>query len=321
MLSSGPVCRAVAAGPTAAPGDFVEVHYTGKLDSGEVFDSSREREPLSFQVGGGKVIPGFDAAVTGLEIGGTRTQRVPPEQGYGDRNPEAVLAVPRDGTPEGIQAGVTVQLSNGMQARIDKVTDTEVVLDLNHELAGQILNFDVELMALTKGDNLQTATFAAGCFWGPELAFQRIPGVVTTATGYSQGESPDVTYEQVCSGTTGHAEVVQVLYNPDEVSYEKLLETFTSVHNPTQLNRQGGDVGTQYRSGIYTHNEEQAAAAQAHLDKLNEKLGGTVVTEVEPLKNYTEAEPHHQQYLARGGRFGQPQSPAKGCSDPIRCYG
>jgi peptide-methionine (S)-S-oxide reductase len=299
----------------------VEVHYTGRLESGEVFDSSREREPLSFQVGGGKVIAGFDAAVTGLEVGGTRTQRVPPEQAYGERNPEAVISVPKDNAPEGVEAGTQVGLSNGLTARITEVTDTEVTLDINHELAGQTLNFEVELMALTKGDSLQTATFAAGCFWGPELAFQRVPGVVSTATGYSQGDAPDVTYEQVCSGNTGHAEVVQVLYNPDEVSYQQLLEVFTSIHNPTQLNRQGGDVGTQYRSGIYTHSDEQAAAAKQHLEKLNAELGGTVVTEVEPIRNYTVAEPNHQQYLAGGGRFGQPQSPAKGCNDPIRCYG
>lgn len=110
-------------------------------------------------------------------------------------------------------------------------------------------------------------------------------------------------------------------YDPSLVSYEALLDTFWAKHDPTTPNRSGNDVGPQYRSGIYYHTEEQRALAQASLDRQNAKLGGSVVTELEEVKNWVEAEDYHQQYLAKGGRFGQPQSTAKGCTDPIRCYG
>ncbi len=125
----------------------------------------------------------------------------------------------------------------------------------------------------------------------------------------------------MCQGNTGHNEVVQVVYDKGEISYDALLDAFFAKHDPTTLNRQGNDVGEQYRSGIYYHTAEQKAAAMAALARYNEKLSGQVVTEIEEIKNFTRAEEYHQQYLSRGGRFGRPQSPAKNCSDPIRCYG
>jgi peptide-methionine (S)-S-oxide reductase len=139
--------------------------------------------------------------------------------------------------------------------------------------------------------------------------------------GYCQGQKQGVTYEEVCSGSTGHNEVVLVSYDPDEVPFSNLLEAFFKKHDPTTLNRQGNDVGEQYRSGIYYFDEAQRADAEAAIATLNEKLGGQVVTEVEEIRNYTVAEEYHQQYLEKGGRFGRPQSARKQCTDPIRCYG
>ncbi|GLC44806.1 hypothetical protein PLESTF_001097900 [Pleodorina starrii] len=306
---------------TAKPGDYVHVHYTGTLDDGSTFDSSRGRDPLEFVIGAGKVIKGFDVAVTGLEVGGTRKQRIEPADAYGEADPNAVISFPISQAPDGLKAGMQVQLSNGMVASVKSVDKEVVTLDLNHELAGKALTFDVELVKLVPSERLHRATFGAGCFWGPELAFQRVPGVLATEVGYSNGAATNPTYEDVCGGNTGHAEVVQVMYDPDEVSYDRLLEEFWSRHNPTQLNRQGNDVGTQYRSAIFTHTAEQLEVALKSKAAVQAKFNEPIVTQVEPIDNYHPAEPYHQQYLARGGRFGKPQNPNKGCNDPIRCYG
>eukprot|EP00884_Botryococcus_braunii_P016469 jgi/Botrbrau1/3505/Bobra.341_2s0034.1 len=308
----------------AAPGDFVKVHYTGTLDNGETFDSSRGREPLAFILGEGEVIQGFDDAVSGLGLGETRKQRIPAERAYGEWKEELTAEIPRTALPpaaSGLVEGNMVRMANGLTARVTKVTDDSITIDCNPALAGQPLTFDVELVELVKEDELQKATFGAGCFWGPELAFQRVPGVVATCVGYSQGDKQEPTYEEVCSGDTGHAEVVQVVYNSKEVSYKDLLDTFWNHHNPTQLNRQGNDVGTQYRSGIYVHSPEQREFALASKEERQASLKEPIVTEVEEIKNFFKAEPYHQSYLARGGRNGNPQNPAKGCTDPIRCYG
>uniref|UniRef100_A0A7N0TJ95 peptide-methionine (S)-S-oxide reductase n=1 Tax=Kalanchoe fedtschenkoi TaxID=63787 RepID=A0A7N0TJ95_KALFE len=168
----------------------------------------------------------------------------------------------------------------------------------------------------------QLAQFGAGCFWGVELAFQRLPGVVKTEVGYSQGHVPDPDYRLVCSGTTKHAEVVRVEFDPNQCPYSNLLDLFWSRHDPTTLNRQGGDVGTQYRSGIYYYSQEQERLAKESLAaKQNELKDQKIVTEILPARRFYRAEEYHQQYLAKGGRNGQKQSAQKGCNDPIRCYG
>ncbi|KAL9250121.1 Peptide methionine sulfoxide reductase-like protein [Drosera capensis] len=167
----------------------------------------------------------------------------------------------------------------------------------------------------------QFAQFGAGCFWGVELAFQRVPGVTKTEVGYSQGRVDDPSYEDVCSGTTGHSEVVRVMYDVSLCGYERLLEVFWERHDPTTLNRQGNDVGTQYRSGIYYYSPEQEKAARESLEQHQKLLNRKIVTEILPAKKFYRAEEYHQQYLAKGGRFGFKQSAAKGCNDPIRCYG
>ncbi|KAK9045012.1 hypothetical protein V6N11_058902 [Hibiscus sabdariffa] len=167
----------------------------------------------------------------------------------------------------------------------------------------------------------QFAQFGAGCFWGVELTFQRVPGVTKTEVGYSQGLLHNPSYEDVCSGTTNHNEVVRVQYDPKECSFDTLLDVFWAFHDPTTLNRQGNDVGTQYRSGIYFYTPEQETAARESLEKQQKLLNRKIVTEVLPAKKFYPAEEYHQQYLAKGGRFGFKQSAEKGCNDPIRCYG
>lgn len=316
------LAAATAEQTVAAPGDFVQVHYTGTLDDGTQFDSSRGREPLEFTVGDNRVIKGFSEIVEGLAQGGSRKQRISPESAYGQKRADLVVQVPASSAPkEKLPVGAQVQLSNGMLAKVLEVTDEQITIDANPELAGQSLTFDVELVKLQKAGELEQATFGAGCFWGPQLLFQRVPGVVQTAVGYSNGETDNPTYDEVCSGMTGHAEVVQVTYNPKETSYEQLLEIWLENHDPTTLNRQGGDTGSQYRSGIYTHTEEQEQIAEKFLKRAQSKFKDPIVSEVAPVSKYAGAEVHHQEYLARGGRFGKAQNPAKGCSDPIRCYG
>ncbi|PIA30347.1 hypothetical protein AQUCO_05600051v1 [Aquilegia coerulea] len=165
------------------------------------------------------------------------------------------------------------------------------------------------------------AEFGAGCFWGVELAFQRVEGVVKTEVGYSQGNVPDPTYKMVCTGTTNHVEVVRVQFDPTVCPYTNLLSLFWSRHNPTTLNRQAGDVGTQYRSGIYYYNEDQANLARESMEMKQKEMTEKIVTEIVPAKRFYRAEEYHQQYLAKGGGMGSKQSAEKGCNDPIRCYG
>jgi peptide-methionine (S)-S-oxide reductase len=145
------------------------------------------------------------------------------------------------------------------------------------------------------------ATFGAGCFWGVEEAFRNLPGVNSTAAGYAGGTLKDPTYEDVCTDGTGHAEVVEVDYDPEKVSYEKLLETFWENHDPTTKNRQGPDVGTQYRSAIFYHTPEQEAAAKASLQGAQAKFRKPIVTEIAPASQFYRAEEYHQQYLAKRG--------------------
>lgn len=149
----------------------------------------------------------------------------------------------------------------------------------------------------------EEATFAAGCFWGVEAAFRQCPGVVATAVGYLGGLMDNPTYEDVCGGATGHAEVVRVVFDPRQVTYEQLLELFWGNHDPTTLNRQGPDVGTQYRSAIYYHTDEQAQIARASLAQENEsgRFRGPIVTEITEVQPFWMAEDYHQQYLQKRG--------------------
>lgn len=150
------------------------------------------------------------------------------------------------------------------------------------------------------------ATFGAGCFWGVEEAFRNLDGVTATAVGYEGGAVENPTYQQVCTDRTGHAEVVQVEYDPARVSYEQLLDLFWANHDPTQLNRQGPDVGTQYRTVIFYHTPEQQAEAEASKQRLEAsgRLPRPVVTQIVPAETFYRAEDYHQQYLAKRGLRG-----------------
>jgi peptide-methionine (S)-S-oxide reductase len=146
------------------------------------------------------------------------------------------------------------------------------------------------------------ATFGAGCFWGVEAAFRQLDGVSATRVGYSGGHTENPTYEDVCSHGTGHAEVVEVTYDPERVSYDQLLDTFWAKHNPTQLNRQGWDIGDQYRSAIFVHDNEQQEAAVRSKASEQTRYNKPVVTQIEPGQTFYEAEDYHQQYLEKRGR-------------------
>ena len=146
------------------------------------------------------------------------------------------------------------------------------------------------------------ATFGAGCFWGVEAAFRQLDGVTRTRVGYSGGRTERPTYEDVCSHTTGHAEVVEVSYDPDRVSYEQLLDVFWHKHDPTQMNRQGWDIGDQYRSVVFVHDEEQREAALRSKAGEQASWSAPIVTQIEPAQTFYEAEDYHQQYLEKHGR-------------------
>jgi peptide-methionine (S)-S-oxide reductase len=147
------------------------------------------------------------------------------------------------------------------------------------------------------------ATFAAGCFWGVEATFRQIPGVTATRVGYTGGETKNPTYKDVCTDTTGHAEAVEVDYDPEKVSYEDLLNVFWENHDPTQLNRQGPDFGNQYRSAIFYYSPEQEQAAKASKEKLEKsgQFSRPIVTQIVPAVTFYEAEDYHQQYLEKRG--------------------
>ena len=150
----------------------------------------------------------------------------------------------------------------------------------------------------------EKATFGAGCFWGVEETFRRLKGVVSTAVGYAGGTKDNPTYEDVCTDETGHAEVLEIEFDPAQLKYEELLDIFWSNHNPTTLNRQGSDVGTQYRSVIFYHSPEQKTAAEASKEKIDKsgRFRRPVVTQIEPAAKFWRAEEYHQRYLEKRGQ-------------------
>ena len=191
----------------------------------------------------------------------------------------------------------------GVQTGIGRVLSRYLVLAM---LAGGCLEADQDQPRLkhgaTEGDSeMQTAMFAAGCFWGVEAAFAKVDGVAETEVGYSGGTVTDPTYRQVCSGRTGHAEAVRVRFDPGKLSYRDLLALFWNVHNPTTPNRQGPDIGTQYRSVVFYANEEQKTEAEAMLRELDKsgRFGKPVVTLIRPTQTFYRAEEYHQRYLEK----------------------
>ena len=146
---------------------------------------------------------------------------------------------------------------------------------------------------------MEIAVLALGCFWGPEIKFSKIDGIIKTEVGYCGGDSPTTTYKEVCTGKTNHAEVVKLDFDKKTISYEKILNTFFEMHDPTTLNSQGPDFGTQYRSEIFYLNENQKIIAEKIKKKINDKLSGKVVTNISLVKNYCPAEEYHQKYLEK----------------------
>jgi peptide-methionine (S)-S-oxide reductase len=164
-------------------------------------------------------------------------------------------------------------------------------------------NETAEIRAKVEDGAYRKATFAAGCFWGVESAFRQVDGVVSTQVGYTGGHEGSPTYREVCSGRTGHAEAVEVVYDPEQVSYDRLLEVFWSIHDPTTLNRQGPDVGSQYRSAVFTHSDRQHETAEESRDRreASGEVRGEIVTEITPAETFWRAEEYHQQYFAKKG--------------------
>ena len=148
---------------------------------------------------------------------------------------------------------------------------------------------------------MEKATFGAGCFWGVEASFRELPGVVDAAVGYAGGTTDNPSYQAVCTDRTGHAEVVEVLFDPEKLSYEQLLDRFWSIHDPTTPNRQGPDVGSQYRSVIFFHSPEQEAAARRSKEAVQPRFKRPIVTDVEPAPAFWRAEEYHQRYLEKRG--------------------
>ena len=146
---------------------------------------------------------------------------------------------------------------------------------------------------------MEIAVLALGCFWGPEIKFSKINGIIKTEVGYCGGNSPTTTYKEVCTGETNHAEVVKLEYDEKVISYEKIIKIFFEIHDPTTLNAQGPDIGTQYRSEIFFLNDNQKQIAEKVLKNFNERLSGKIVTKISLLKNYCPAEEYHQKYLEK----------------------
>ena len=156
----------------------------------------------------------------------------------------------------------------------------------------------------TAPQHTEKATFGAGCFWQVEMAYREMEGVLDTAVGYEGGHVENPTYEMVCSGTTGHAEVTQVEFDPGKVSYEELVDKFWELHDPTQVNRQGPDIGDQYRTAIFTQTDEQVETARRSLEREQERLSKPIATQIEPATGFWRAEEYHQCYLQKRGSRG-----------------
>jgi peptide-methionine (S)-S-oxide reductase len=291
--------------------DYVKVDLSITKD-GSIVETPFDQGICSFVIGGGRFFPQLNSIAETAAVGET----VKFVSSVADFDPQLTANIPRENAPGGLRIGDIVKMSNGMSVRVSDITDEFISIDGNPPLAGQDLNFEMKILERHPNTFLSQATFAAGCFWGLELAFQRVSGVAYTAVGYTHGQQDDPSYEDVCSGETGHAEAVTLLYNPAEVSYDELLNVFWSRHDPTQLNGQGNDIGTQYRGGIYYHTEEQKAAAVISMAGLQDTLGKPLATELLASTKFWLSEDYHQQYLEKGG-----QSAKKTAVEKIRCYG
>lgn len=315
----------------AVKGDIVTVDFSVKSDSNLLFDTGND---ISFALHGGNYIADLHSTVETLSLG-EKVSDVKLDAGFGDRRDDLIAKVPRSGQDgldyDSIKVGTELMLANGLPCVVTEVTDEEFTIDANPPLAGVRLNADVTLKAVEKGPSeekylykaegvkddgnlYEVATFALGCFWGGELAFMREAGVVATKVGYTQGETENPSYKEVCSGTTGHTEGIQIVYHPEKVSYRSLVTLAMERLGESmfKLNQVGNDRGTQYRHGVYYHNDDQKEVAESIIKSFGDKC----VTEYLPADKFWDAEDHHQQYLLKGG-----QSAKKSAEETIRCYG
>ena len=274
-------------------------------------------------MGGGGHLPGLDDLITGMEEGSV-VENVDIDAGWGAKNLDAMATIPLDTVDESIRTnlklGVELFLQGGQKVRVTEISDDTFTIDANHPMAGATYKCNkVQLEEIIDPERLETMTVALGCFWGGELAYMREPGVVSTKVGYTQGEKIDPTYKEVCSGTTGHTEAIQVVFDPVKVSFERLVELGMERLGESKylLNQVGNDRGTQYRHGIYYHSDSQREVAEKVLSEIAPKANGTPCqTELKEATIFYDAEDYHQQYLLKGG-----QSAKKGASETIRCYG
>ena len=294
-----------------------------------LFDTSGT---ISFVLHAGNYLPGLHELVTTMRPGES-VQNTVMDAGWGERREDLVVKMPMQGNLDMsmIKVGTELMLANGLRCVVTEVGEEDFTIDANPPLAGASYSANVTLVSVEEGptkllyredgndDDKQTgryevATFALGCFWGGELEFMRVPGVVGTKVGYTQGEKENPTYKEVCSGTTGHTEAIQIVFDPSVVSYAKLVHIAMDRldFSKYMLNQVGNDRGTQYRHGIYYHTSEQREIAREILNTFGEHC----VTELEPSTVFYDGEDYHQQYLLKGG-----QSAKKGDDTVIRCYG
>lgn len=319
-----------AAAPTATgashsikAGDHLRLHYALSTTSGKALDAAEltfDAGEVDLVVDRGGFLPALHQALNGaaLTVGAPETLTL--TKPFGERDAKlGPVTVPAASAPKGMKPGDLVGLSNGARARVRSIIGDKVVIDANHVYAGQDLALTVTLKEPPNARELHEATFAGGCFWGVELAYQREPGVVCTQVGYAQGDDPAPTYEAVCAGVTGHTEAVRVRYDPTIVTYERLCELLLDRlgENRYALNRVGGDQGTQYRHGLYYADGAQRRTAEAVLAREQQRdADRPIATAVEEVAAYHPAEAYHQQYLEKGG-----QSAKKSDAAEIRCYG
>lgn len=317
---------------TAKSGDVVTATFNlepnGDFIPSPLFDDGT----VSFILDKGNYLPAIHEVIKTLNVGEC-SDDLTLDAGWGDRRDELVAEVPIATSglkKDELNIGMELSLANGMKCKITEVNDETFVIDANPPLAGASYTAKVTLDKIEEGPSEakflynadgvndssrhEVMTIALGCFWGGELEYMRVPGVVGTAVGYTQGEKIDPTYEEVCSGTTGHTEAKQVIYDPDVVSYEELVSICLERLGDSRvlLNQVGNDRGTQYRHGVYYHNDEQKKIAQDIISS----YGKLCVTECKAAVKFYEAEDYHQQYLLKGG-----QSAKKNAKETIRCYG
>jgi peptide-methionine (S)-S-oxide reductase len=314
------------------PGDVVTVNYTLKPDGDFVPNPLFDDGTVSFILDGGNYLPALHTIVAKLSPG--ETQSCTMDAGYGEPREEliATISIASSGISKNeLSVGRELFLANGMKCTIvdvDLDKEETFTIDANHKLAGTTYSAEVELKGFESGPSLwqfvytpeavpgskfDVLTIALGCFWGGELAYMRVPGVVGSYVGYTQGPKDDPTYEEVCSGTSGHTEAIQVIFDTSKVSYEELVKIGMEKLGDSRplVNQVGNDQGTQYRHGVYYHNFEQMLLAKSVI----ESYAGCVTECMEASKFY-KAEEYHQQYLLKGG-----QSARKNAQETIRCYG